>query len=127
MPTNQIPTRRPVEFIVDERLSKVAAFSLWALVALISVLQIGAQPAAQLTLIKAARLVDPRSGNVFAPAAVLIEGDKIKQVGSPVSASAGTRVVDLGNATLLPGLIDSHTHLLLDVVVPPEAEIQRHS
>jgi imidazolonepropionase-like amidohydrolase len=81
------------------------------------------------TLITAGRLVDPRTGHVLAPAAVLIEGDRIKEVGPPVQlqphAPAGVKTIDLGQATLLPGLIDSHTHLLLDVVVPPEAEITR--
>jgi imidazolonepropionase-like amidohydrolase len=86
-----------------------------------------AQSTAPVTL-KADRLLDPRTGNVLAPAAVLIEGGKIKQVGSPsqVQPLPGARIIDLGRATLLPGLIDSHTHLLLDVVVPPEAEIARH-
>jgi imidazolonepropionase-like amidohydrolase len=41
-------------------------------------------------------------------------------------APVGVKTIDLGNATLLPGLIDSHTHLLLDVIVPPEAESARH-
>jgi imidazolonepropionase-like amidohydrolase len=85
-------------------------------------------PAAAVTLVKAARLLDPRTGNVLSPAAVLIEDGKIKEVGAPeqVHAPAGAKVIDLGSATLLPGLIDSHTHLLLDVIVPPEAEIARH-
>jgi imidazolonepropionase-like amidohydrolase len=39
----------------------------------------------------------------------------------------GVKTIDLGSATLLPGLIDSHTHLLIDIIVPPEAEIVRHS
>lgn len=43
---------------------------------------------------------------------ILIEGDKIKSVGSNLPIPAGTRIIDLGNSTLLPGLIDSHTHLL---------------
>jgi imidazolonepropionase-like amidohydrolase len=81
------------------------------------------------TLVKAARLLDPRTGNVLAPAAVLIEDGRIKQVGSPsqIAAPTGTKIIDLGTATLLPGLIDSHTHLFLDIIVPPEAELQRHS
>jgi imidazolonepropionase-like amidohydrolase len=82
-----------------------------------------------LTLVKAARLLDPRTGNVLSPAAVLIENGKIKEVGSPsrvqADAPAGIKIIDLGTATLLPGLIDSHTHLLLDVIVPPEAEVTR--
>jgi imidazolonepropionase-like amidohydrolase len=58
----------------------------------------------------------------------LTEGDKIKQVGSPsqVSTHDGAKIIDLGSMTLLPGLVDGHTHLFLDIVVPPEAEIGRH-
>jgi imidazolonepropionase-like amidohydrolase len=98
--------------------------------ALFSVGQLLAQSPTVVTLVKAGRLLDPRTGNVLSPAAVLTENGKIKEVGSPAQmqahAPAGFRTIDLGGATLL-GLIDSHTHLLLDVVVPPEAEISRHS
>jgi imidazolonepropionase-like amidohydrolase len=80
-----------------------------------------AQPSAPVTLVKAGRLLDPRTGNVLSPAAVLIENGKIKEVGSPsrlqAVAPAGVKTIDLGDATLLPGLIDPHTHLLLDVIV----------
>ena len=88
-----------------------------------------AQSPAVVILVKASRLLDPRTGNVLSPAAVLIEDGKIKEVGSPsqlqAHAPAGVKTVDLGSATLLPGLIDSHTHLLLDVVAPAEAERAR--
>ena len=81
------------------------------------------------TLIKAARLIDPRTGNALAPAAVLVEDGRIKQVGAPAqvqaNAPAMVQVIDLGVATLLPGLIDAHTHLLLDVIVPQEAQVKR--
>ena len=89
----------------------------------------GAQSASPVTLVKAARLLDLRTGNVLAPAFVLIEGNRIKEVGasSQIGVPAGATIIDLGTATLLPGLIDSHTHLFLDIIVPPEAEIQRHS
>ena len=68
------------------------------------------QSGTPITLVKAGRLLDPRTGNVISPAAVLIDGERIKQVGnaSQISAPPGTRTVDLGDATLLPGLIDSH-------------------
>lgn len=75
------------------------------------------------TLLKAAHLLDPATGNVLSPAAVLIEDGKIKQVAAQISTPDGARTIDLGNATLLPGLIDSHTHLLLNVIVPTEAEM----
>jgi imidazolonepropionase-like amidohydrolase len=92
---------------------------------------VAAQAPAPVMLVKAGRLLDPRTGNLLSPAAVLIENDKIKEVGSPSQlqghAPAGVKIIDLGSATLLPGLIDSHTHLLLDVIVPPEAESARHS
>src|SRR5712692_10600040 len=97
------------------------------LVAVVSAMQTPAQSAVPVTLIKAGRLLDPRTGNVLSPAAVLIENGKIKEVGAPSrvqpDAPAGVKTIDLGSATLLPGLIDSHTHLLLDVIVPPEAEL----
>ncbi len=87
------------------------------------------QPPAPATLIKAGRLLNPRTGDVLSAAAVLIENGKIKSVGplaqEQADAQPGVKTIDLGSATLLPGLIDSHTHLLLDVVVPPEAEITR--
>src|SRR5215831_15417745 len=97
--------------------------------ALFSAGRLAAQSPAPVTLIKAGRLLDPRTGNMLSPAAVLIQGDRIIKVGGPVQmqaqAPAGAKIIDLGSATLLPGLIDSHTHLLLDVIVPPEAEIKR--
>jgi len=95
-----------------------------------SIGQIVAQSPAPVTLVKAGHLLDPRTGNVISPAAVLIENGKIKEVGQPsrvqANAPSGVKTIDLGSATLLPGLIDSHTHLLLDVIVPPEAERARH-
>lgn len=86
-----------------------------------------AQPPADAILVKAAHLLDPRTGKLLSPAAVLIENDKIKAVDIPanVQAPPGARILDLGNATLLPGLIDSHTHLLVDVILPAEAERAR--
>ena len=72
--------------------------------------QLAAQSPAVVTLVKAGRLLDPRTGKVLAPAAVLVENGKIKEVGAPAQvqphAPAGARTIDLGRATLLPGLID---------------------
>lgn len=73
-------------------------------------------PAKEVVLIKAGKLIDVRAGRVLNDQAILIEGDRIKQVGSSqsVRAPASARVVDLSNATVLPGLIDCHTHLTFD-------------
>jgi imidazolonepropionase-like amidohydrolase len=108
---------------------KLALVSALALLSAVATARLSAQASAPLTLVKAARLLDPRSGKVVAPAAVLIEQNKIKQVGlaSELSLPSGAKVIDLGSATLLPGLIDAHTHLFLDIVAPPEAEQQRHA
>src|SRR5512140_1304309 len=95
--------------------------------AMLGMTRLAAQGMPALTVVKAAHLLDPRTGNVLSPAAVLIENGKIKQVGPQVQAPVGSKVIDLGTATLLPGLIDGHTHLFLDIIVPPELEQQRHS
>ena len=92
--------------------------------------QLVAQSPAPTTLVKANRLLDPRSGNVLSPAALIIEDGKIKEVGPPTQvqghAPNDVKTIDLGSATLLPGLIDGHTHLFLDIVRLPDAEAQRH-
>jgi imidazolonepropionase-like amidohydrolase len=96
---------------------------------LFSVGRVVAQTPTVQTLVRAGRMLDPRTGQVLSPAVVLIENGKIKEVGSPTQVqvnATGVKTIDLGSSTLLPGLIDSHTHLLLDIVVPPEAEIGRH-
>ena len=62
-------------------------------------------------VVKAARLVDGRGGAPLAPAMVLVDGDRIAEVGARLAVPPGARVVDLGDVTLLPGLIDLHTHL----------------
>jgi len=104
-------------------------FTLSLFLALFSIGQVAAQ--SSVTLVKAGRMLDPRTGNVLSPAAVLVENGKIKEVGSrsqvQAHVPANVKTIDLGSATLLPGLIDSHAHLLLDVIVPPEAESARHS
>jgi imidazolonepropionase-like amidohydrolase len=69
-----------------------------------------ADPAAVVVL-KAARLIDGRGGTPLAPAMVRVEGDRIAEVGVHVTVPEGARVLDLGDSTLLPGLIDLHTHL----------------
>lgn len=62
-------------------------------------------------IIKSARLIDGRGGAPLEPAMVRVDGDKIVEVGTQLSIPKDAKVIDLGNATLLPGLIDLHTHL----------------
>jgi imidazolonepropionase-like amidohydrolase len=72
-----------------------------------------AQEANAMRAVKAARLIDTKNGRVVDNPVVLIAGDRIQAVGrsGEVSIPSGAKVVDLGSATLLPGLIDLHTHL----------------
>jgi imidazolonepropionase-like amidohydrolase len=62
-------------------------------------------------VVRAARLIDGRGGAPLAPAVVIVRGDRIDAVGANLSTPAGARVIDLGAATIVPGLIDLHTHL----------------
>ena len=71
-----------------------------------------APPQPKLTAVRAARMLDVRSGNVVQNAVVLVENGRITAAGAGLAVPAGAEVVDLGGATLLPGLIDAHTHLL---------------
>src|SRR5712691_2328234 len=62
-------------------------------------------------ILRAARLFDSASGRVVTPGVVVVLGDKIRGVGAAAEIPAGARVIDLGDATLLPGFMDAHTHL----------------
>ena len=71
------------------------------------------QPAPAALLLKPAAILDPQSGQLTRGASALVRGDRIVSVGPSTEASAGARVVELNGLTLLPGLIDAHTHVLL--------------
>jgi imidazolonepropionase-like amidohydrolase len=64
------------------------------------------------TVLRAARMLDVKTGAVIANATVVVTGTRIVAAGANVSTPAGATVIDLGDAMLLPGLIDAHTHLL---------------
>jgi len=64
-------------------------------------------------VLHAARLLDVKNGRIVKPGEVLVEGERIVEVGTSVRHPAGTEVIDLGDRTLLPGLIDAHIHLFL--------------
>jgi imidazolonepropionase-like amidohydrolase len=64
-------------------------------------------------VLHAARLLDVESGRITAPGEILVEGDVIKEVGGKVTHPSDAEMIDLGDTTLLPGLIDAHVHLFL--------------
>jgi imidazolonepropionase-like amidohydrolase len=67
--------------------------------------------APKITILKAAHLFDGKSDQVVSPGVVVVQDGKITAAGTKVQEPAGAEVIDLGNATLMPGLIDAHTHL----------------
>src|SRR4051794_33724588 len=79
--------------------------------AVVALLAPASSSSAQTIVVKAARLIDGRGGPPLEPAMVRISGDKIEEVGSTLGVPKGATLIDLGAATLLPGLIDLHTHL----------------
>lgn len=68
---------------------------------------------ARAIVLRAAGLLDVKSGRVVKPGEVLVVGERIAEVGSSVKRPAGAEVIDLGDRTLMPGLIDAHVHLFL--------------
>jgi imidazolonepropionase-like amidohydrolase len=82
------------------------------------------QLSAETIVIRAGKLIDVRNGRVLAGQSILIEGERIKAVGANIQTPDGARVIDLGKSTVLPGLIDNHTHVLLhgDVTADDYAE-----
>lgn len=87
---------------------------LCALLAGISVLSVAQSPAtSKLIVLHAARILDVAEGKTLSPGELLLEGTRIKEAGTHVSHPDGAEIVDLGDLTLMPGLIDVHTHLFL--------------
>jgi len=70
-----------------------------------------APPAPKTVVIRAGHLLDVKTGKTLTNQTILIQGDKIASVGADTQVPAGAQVVDLSNATVLPGLIDAHTHI----------------
>ena len=69
---------------------------------------------AKTIVIRAGRLLDVKTGKTLTNQTIVIQGDKIASVGADAQIPAGAQVIDLSNATVLPGLIDAHTHLTMN-------------
>jgi imidazolonepropionase-like amidohydrolase len=92
--------------------------TLIAVLSLLFVLSLAAQE--KVVVIRAARMIDGKSDAVIAPAVVIVRGKTIEKVGRDLAIPAGAEVIDLGDMTLLPGLIDAHVHVMLQGDVTEE-------
>jgi imidazolonepropionase-like amidohydrolase len=72
------------------------------------------QPAQKFIVVKAARAFDVRTGAMIENAVIVIEGDRVKSIGAKAAIPVEVEVIDLGSKTVLPGLIDCHTHLTFE-------------
>src|SRR5437764_2441095 len=77
-------------------------------------LGVAAYAADQMIALKAERMFDGKSKTLVQHGVIIVQGDKIVDVGSNLAVPGGAKVIDLGDATLSPGFIDAHTHLTLD-------------
>ena len=92
---------------------KFCVCTLGALAISASALSAQSPAAPHPVVLHAARLLDVAAGTVLQPGEVLVEGDRIKAVGSSVQHPQDAQVIDLGDVTLMPGMIDAHVHLFL--------------
>jgi imidazolonepropionase-like amidohydrolase len=81
------------------------------LLGLCLILSANAQQTAKITVIKAGKLIDTENGKVLENQLILIENNIIKSVGANIQIPSGATIIDLSNATVMPGFIDMHVHL----------------
>jgi imidazolonepropionase-like amidohydrolase len=117
--------------------SRIKWFGVAAVTLFVLITQAVAQQSTQRVVIRAGHVLDVKSGKMLSDQAIVIEGDNIVSVG-PASATpaADATTINLPNATVLPGLIDAHTHLtfnpsfgyeMLGISIPREALIGAHN
>src|SRR6516225_3509736 len=93
--------------------SRLCFFLTLAVLAPGLVLCQSAPAAGSLIVLHAARLLEIDTGKILAPGEVSVQGERIVEVGSTVKHPAGAQIIDLGDRTLMPGMIDAHVHLFL--------------
>src|ERR1700733_10182683 len=92
--------------------SNLFLFCLFSL-GISSIVMAQSAPCSNTVVIRAGHLLDVKTGKSLANQTIVIQGDKIASVGSDARVPAGAQAIDLPNATVLPGLIDAHTHLTM--------------
>jgi imidazolonepropionase-like amidohydrolase len=105
------PWARKKKMIKPRRGERVAPALLSSLVTLAACCALLVPAAAQVTAIRAGKLIDPDSATVLTGQTILIRDGKVEAVGNSLTIPADAKIVDLSKLTVLPGLIDCHTHL----------------
>ncbi len=78
--------------------------------------------AAQTIAVRAGHLIDPAAGTVANNQTILVENGKITAVGSNVQVPANAQVIDLANEWVMPGMVDAHTHITMNLPPSPPGE-----
>jgi len=99
--------------LIDRRPLSCLAASFAVLLMSLAADAAAQQPTSAPIVLHAARLLQIDTGTLLHPGEILIEGQRIRAVGTLVDHPQGAKIVDLGDSTLLPGLIDAHVHLFL--------------
>jgi imidazolonepropionase-like amidohydrolase len=106
-------------------LKRLAAAALGSTLVLLFAPALAAQQPAPsaATVIRAGRLFDPDGGRILANQIILVEGNRIRDVGPNVAIPAGAQIIDLSRMTVMPGLVDAHNHLALTYKPEPENNV----
>jgi imidazolonepropionase-like amidohydrolase len=105
-------------------LKRLAAALCLSLVGLFAAAPAAQQPApSPLTVIRAGRLLDPDGGRILANQIIVVDGNRIRDVGPNVAIPPGAQVIDLSRLTVMPGLVDAHNHLALTYKPEPENNV----
>jgi len=105
-------------------LKRLAAALCSSLVLVFAAALAAQQPApSPATVIRAGRLLDPDGGRILANQIIVVDGNRIREVGPNVAIPAGAQVIDLSRMTVMPGLVDAHNHLALTYKPEPENNV----